>query len=125
MQALLLEMEAYTISLGACSLGYSRLPAQWVFQNKAALHPNVIVLTMKMDRERINTSPSPEAEYTVLATYRDLGIIANKLADFLRKQGFSAQQDIHGTAELDDHFGWSLASITTRIHIIFFPILMR
>ena len=44
-----------------------------MFLNKAALHSNVIALTMKMGRERINTSPSPEAEYTVLTTYRDLG----------------------------------------------------
>jgi ferredoxin len=88
---LLRELEEYVISLGACSIGYTQLPTQWVFQNKAALHPNVIVLTMKMDRERINTSPSPEAEYTVLATYRDLGIITNKAADFLRKNEFSVQ----------------------------------
>ena len=88
---LLRELEEFVISLGACSIGYTRLPAQWVFQNKAALHPNVIVLTMKMDRERINTSPSPEAEYTVLATYRDLGIVTNKVADFLRKHKFSVQ----------------------------------
>ena len=88
---LLDELEEYAYSLGACSIGYTKLPAQWVFQNKAALHPNVIVLTMKMDRDKINTSPSPDAEYTVIATYRDLGIIANKVADFLRKFGFSAQ----------------------------------
>jgi ferredoxin len=88
---LLRDLEEYVISQGACSIGYTRLPAQWVFQNKAALHSNVIVLTMKMDRERINTSPSSEAEYTVLATYRDLGIITNKVAVFLRKHGFSAQ----------------------------------
>ena len=85
------ELEEYVIALGASSIGYTKLPAQWIFQNKAALHPNVIVLTMRMDRERINTSPSPEAEYTVLATYRDLGIIANKAADFMRKHGFSVQ----------------------------------
>ena len=88
---LLCEFENYVISLGACSIGYTHLPAQWVFQNKAALFPNVIVLTMKMDRERINTSPSQEAEYTVLATYRDLGIITNKAVEFLRKHGFSVQ----------------------------------
>ena len=88
---LLHELEDYVISLGACSIGYTRLPAQWVFQNKAALHPNIMVLTMKMDRESINTSPSPDSEYTVITTYRDLGIIANKTADYLRKHGFSAQ----------------------------------
>jgi hypothetical protein len=41
---LMAELEDYVISLGACSIGYTRLPAQWVFQNKGALYPNVIVL---------------------------------------------------------------------------------
>jgi epoxyqueuosine reductase len=90
-ESLLREFEEYVISLGACSIGYTRLPEQWVFQNKAALYPNVIVLTMKMDRERINQAPHIEAEYTVMATYRDLGIIANRAVDFLRKNRFSAQ----------------------------------
>lgn len=90
-QQLLGEFEKYVFSLGACSIGYTKLPAQWVFKNKAALHPNVVVLTMKMDRASINTAPSPDAEYTVIETYRDLGVIANKAADFLRKHGFSAQ----------------------------------
>jgi len=88
---LLRELEKYVFSLGASSIGYTKLPSQWVFQNKAALHPNVIVLSMKMNRESINTAPSNEAEYTVLATYRDLGIIGNKAADFLRRHGFSVQ----------------------------------
>jgi Pyruvate/2-oxoacid:ferredoxin oxidoreductase delta subunit len=88
---LLAALEEYVFSLGANSIGYTRLLQQWVFQNKAVLHPNVIVLTMKMDRDHINTAPSPDGEYTVMTTYRDLGIIANKAADFLRKHGFSAQ----------------------------------
>ena len=88
---LLRELEEYVFSLGASSIGYTRLPSQWVFKNKAALHPNVMVLSMKMNREAINTAPSNEAEYTVLATYRDLGIIGNRVADFLRKHGFSVQ----------------------------------
>jgi NAD-dependent dihydropyrimidine dehydrogenase PreA subunit len=90
-EGMLREMEAVIYSLGACSIGYTRLPAGWVFKNKAALHPNAIVLTMKMDRDLINTAPSPDAEYTVIATYRDLGIIANKAADYLRAHGFSVQ----------------------------------
>ncbi len=88
---LLKKLEEYVISLGASSIGYTKLPSQWVFQNKAVLHSNVIVLTMKMDRDRINTAPSPDGEYAVMTAYRDLGIIANKAADFLRKYGFSAQ----------------------------------
>lgn len=88
---LLQELEKYVFSQGASSIGYTKLPPQWVFKNKAALHPNVIVLSMKMDREAINSAPSNETEFTVLATYRDLGIIGNKTAYFLRKRGFSVQ----------------------------------
>jgi ferredoxin len=90
-EGLLRELEEHVISLGASSIGYTKLPSQWVFQNKAVLHPNVIMLTMKMDRERINMAPHAETEYTVMTTYRDLGIIANKATAFLRKHGFSAQ----------------------------------
>jgi epoxyqueuosine reductase QueG len=85
------QLEATIRDMGASSIGYTRLPRQWVFQDKAVLHPNVIVLIMKMDRERINMAPHAETEYTVMTTYRDLGIIANKATDFLRKQGFSVQ----------------------------------
>lgn len=84
------KLEEYVFALGANSIGYTHLPEQWVFQDKAALHPNVIVLTMKMDRKRINMAPHIETEYTVMTTYRDLGIIANKTADFLRSYDFSA-----------------------------------
>jgi len=85
------ELEEYLYELGASSIGYTKLPAQWIFQNKGVLHGNVIVITMKMDRERINRAPHPEAEYTVRSTYRDLGHISNLAAVFLRKHGFSAQ----------------------------------
>ena len=36
-------------------------------------------------------APHVEAEYTVMTTYRDLGIIANRVAEYLRNHGFSAQ----------------------------------
>ena len=94
-EKLLRELKEYLYELGASSIGYTKLPAQWIFQNKGVLHANVIVITMKMDRERINMAPHPEAEYTVLATYRDLGHISNLAAVFLRKHGFSLRLAIH------------------------------
>ena len=87
-EELLRELEEYLFKMGASSIGYTKLPAQWVFQNKGTLHENLIVLTMKMDRERINMAPHPEAEYTVLATYRDLGEIANNAAVFFTEARF-------------------------------------
>ena len=87
------DLEAYLLGLGASSVGYTRVPERWIFQNKAILYTNAIVMTMEMDKRRIDTAPSEEALETVLETYRDLGRIANKGTDYLRKRGYSAQAD--------------------------------
>jgi epoxyqueuosine reductase len=76
--------------LGASSVGYTQVPERWIFQNKAILHTNAIVMTMEMDKPRIDTAPSQAGLEAVLEIYRDLGRIANKGADYLRKQGYSA-----------------------------------
>jgi epoxyqueuosine reductase QueG len=77
-------------SLGVSSIGYTRMPERWIFQGKAVLHLNAIVLTMEMDKARIDTAPSPAGAQTVFEIYRDLGIAANKIATYLRRHGYSA-----------------------------------
>ncbi len=86
----LAELGDYLLDLGASSVGFTRVPDKWIFQNKAILHANAIVLTMEMDKVRIDTAPSQGALEAVLEIYRDLGKIANQGADFLRARGFSA-----------------------------------
>jgi epoxyqueuosine reductase QueG len=44
-----------------------------------------------MDKARIDTAPSIPCQKTVMETYRDLGKITNKIAAWLRKQGYGAQ----------------------------------
>jgi Pyruvate/2-oxoacid:ferredoxin oxidoreductase delta subunit len=88
--ALIEELEAYLLGMGASSVGYARVPERWIFQNKAILHTNAIVMTMEMDKPRIDTAPSQDGLEAVLEIYRDLGRIANKGADFLRERGYSA-----------------------------------
>ena len=87
---LLSEIEAAARKLGASSVGYTKVPAQWVFQGKAVMFDNAIVLTMEMDPKGIDSAPSLACQRTVFATYRDLGRIANKLAGLLRSRGFGA-----------------------------------
>lgn len=87
---LIADMENYLLGLGASSVGYTRVPERWIFRNKAILHANAIVLTMEMDKRRIETAPSQDGLEAVLEIYRDLGRIANKGADFLRARGYSA-----------------------------------
>jgi Pyruvate/2-oxoacid:ferredoxin oxidoreductase delta subunit len=85
------DLEAYLLKFGASTVGYTQVPERWIFRNKAILHTNAVVMSMEMDKVRIETAPSPEAMRAVFEIYRDLGQIANKGADFLRNHGYSAQ----------------------------------
>ncbi len=84
------EIETRTLELGASSIGYTQVPSQWVFQNKAILYNNAIVLSMEMDKAGIDTAPSIACQKTVFETYRDLGRITNKIAILLRQRGYGA-----------------------------------
>jgi epoxyqueuosine reductase len=81
---------SYLLSIGASSVGFTRVPKRFIFKNKAILHANAIVLSMEMDRKGFDIVPSVECEMAVMEIYRDLGIIANRGAAWLRKRGFSA-----------------------------------
>jgi epoxyqueuosine reductase len=85
------DLEAYARAAGVDDVGYARLEGKLVFQRKAVLHENAIVLTMEMDKVRIDTSPSKESFIEVHETYHRLGTAANKIARWLRKRGYSAQ----------------------------------
>ena len=84
------ELETHARSLGIGSLGCTKVPRQWIFRNKAVLHDNAIVLVMEMDKERMDKAPSPDTGLMVHETYDMLGRAANRLAEYLRGQGYSA-----------------------------------
>jgi epoxyqueuosine reductase len=90
-EASLAELEAYARSAGVDDIGYTRLPGTLVFQRKAVLHENAIMLTMEMAKDRIDTSPSEASFIEVHGTYHHLGRAANRIAAWLRKRGYSAQ----------------------------------
>jgi ferredoxin len=87
---LIADLEPYLLGLGASSVGYTQVPERLIFRNKAILHTNAIVLTMEMDKVRIETAPSQDGLEAVVEIYRDLGRIANKGANYLRQRGYSA-----------------------------------
>jgi epoxyqueuosine reductase len=84
------QLENYAQSLGVSSIGYTRVPERWIFKGKAVLHLNAIMLTMEMDKVRIDTAPSVAGKQAVMEIYRDLGIAANNVATYLRRHGYSA-----------------------------------
>lgn len=89
-QYLYREIEELALKLGATSIGYTKLPNRWIFQDKAVVYKNAIILTMEMDKEGIDSAPSIACMKTVMETYRDLGRITNQLAQLVRNYGFGA-----------------------------------
>ncbi|NHK30895.1 MAG: epoxyqueuosine reductase [Asgard group archaeon] len=85
-----LELKKYAESL-RINIGYTKLPQEYIFKDQAVLFDNVIVLSMEMDKEKIDNAPSLETGRMVVETYHELGVRANKIAEFLRKKGFAAQ----------------------------------
>ena len=88
--ALIEEIKALSTKNGASSIGFTKVVAGWVFQNKAIAFDNAIVFAMEMDKKRMDTAPSVSCMKTVMETYRDQGRLANKIAARLRKHGFGA-----------------------------------
>ncbi|MHA2328346.1 MAG: 4Fe-4S dicluster domain-containing protein [Candidatus Hodarchaeales archaeon] len=88
---LLQEFEKYAESLGISSVGYTKLPRNLIFQDKAVLHDNAIVLSMEMDKEKIELAPNPKTASMIMKTYNDLGKASNQLTKFLRKHEYFAQ----------------------------------
>jgi ferredoxin len=88
--ALIEEIKELASCNDASSIGFTKVEAGWVFQNKAISFDNAIVFAMEMDKKRMDTAPSISCMKTVMETYRDQGRLANKIAAHLRKRGFGA-----------------------------------
>ncbi len=76
---------------GVSSIGFTKVSRELVFKEKAVLYENAIVFTKEMDSDRIALAPHRKTAKMVMETYNNLGIIANKVAAYLRSKGFSAQ----------------------------------
>lgn len=84
------QLEAYIKGLGISDIGYAKVPASLVFRGHKILYGNGIVLTFEMAKEKMSTAPSKVALREVFRTYYELGVAVNKIAEFLRKNGFNA-----------------------------------
>jgi epoxyqueuosine reductase QueG len=84
------ELEEYAESLEV-KIGFTKLHQKHIFKDNAVLFDNVIILSMEMDKEKINQAPSVETGKMIMNTYNELGIRTNKLAEFIREKGFAAQ----------------------------------
>jgi ferredoxin len=84
------EFEALARSKGVVSIGYTRVPPEAIFKDRAVLYPSAIVLTMEMDKDAVDSAPSDAAQWEGIVTYERLGNITIDLAEYLRGKGYAA-----------------------------------
>lgn len=85
------ELVQYAKDIGVLDVGFVKLEPEDIFKNSTVLHENVIVVTQEMDKAAMKKAPSKDTGHEVHRTYHKLGIIVNKIAEFLRNNGYSAQ----------------------------------
>lgn len=83
------ELENYAKSMGIKSIGYTKVPPEVIFKDKAILFENAIVLTKEINKNSVDNE-LPGKLATDLKLYNELGKKGNELADYLRENGFGA-----------------------------------
>ena len=84
------QLEALARAAGAKDIGYVKVPRTAIFRDKGIPHEYAIVFTVEMDQEPIETAPSFACMHEVAHGYKNLAVISNKLARFMRQHGFAA-----------------------------------
>lgn len=78
--------------LGADLAGTCQVLPEHIFQGReAAVHPHGIVLALAMDHHRLASAPHQPAGEEVTRIYMELGEVCNRLAAWLREQGWPAR----------------------------------
>lgn len=83
------EAQAHLYGIGA--IGFTDLPLEAIFQEKAVLFRHVILLVMEMNADKIARAPSTATFRMVMKSYYDLGQAVEKLVTYLRQHGYTAQ----------------------------------
>lgn len=74
-------------------VGFTAVPPQLVFKEKAILFKYALVLLQEMKKCKIDKAPGFEAGAEVMRVYADLGLAANDLARWLRDRGVRCQSN--------------------------------
>lgn len=84
------ELEEYAKGLGIAEIGYTVVNPRYIFRGFRILFKNAIVFTIEMNKEKIKLAPSISSFIEVFRTYYEVGVIVNKVSNFLRARGFNA-----------------------------------
>ncbi len=84
------QLEEMAHAAGTRDIKYVRVPPNAIFRDKGLPHPYAILFTVEMDKEKLDAAPSFNAFREVARGYKNLAVIGNRMARFLRGQGFAA-----------------------------------
>jgi len=76
----------YAMEKWCVKIGFTEVPAELIFKNKAIMFKYALVVIQEMDKEHINSAPDLDAGEEVLGVYNSLGLAVNDIARWLRKQ---------------------------------------
>lgn len=85
----LATMESIAKEYGVSTIGYTKVNHDFIFENFEILYDNAIMLTMEMKKDIMIKGPGQENMNEIMRTYDDLGIAVNRIANYLREQGFN------------------------------------
>ncbi len=80
------SLSDYSMEKWHITFGFTEVPVELIFKNKAILFKYALVAIQEMDKEKINTAPEIDAGEEVLAVYNSLGLAVNDIARWLRKK---------------------------------------
>ena len=103
--AFVAQLEMLAREEDAKDIKYVKVPSNAIFQDKGIPCQYAIVITLEMDKENLANAPSFEAFREVAKGYRNLAVIGNKMARFMRKNGYAAYP------------GTSLGGITDYVYL--------
>lgn len=83
------KVEAIAKEYGVSTIGYTKVNPNHIFKGFEILYDNAIMLTMEMDKDIMAKGPGQENMNEIMRTYDGLGIVVNRIADFLRGKGYN------------------------------------
>ena len=76
---------------GIIRIGFTELPQELIFRNKAVLFRYALVFMQEMKKDKIDKAPRMEAGEETMRVYAELGEAVADIADWLRKKGVRSQ----------------------------------
>lgn len=83
------KLESIAKEYGVSTIGYTKIDPDFIFKGFEILYDNAIIVTMEMDNNIVGKGTGQENMNEIMRTYDGLGQVVNRIADFLREQGYN------------------------------------